>query len=250
MKYFAKIRYLGNDFCGFQVQPNCRTVQGELNIASEKLFGCACNITGCSRTDSGVHANEFCMTIEPLGEKISSIPAEKLAKAFSTVLPSDLSLYYAREVDEEFHPRYSSKGKEYIYRIYNAEVTNPFFEKRAWQIQRKITQEGFLNMKKAAEYFLGKHDFSAFMSANSDAQDTVRTVFACSLEKNDDEIIFSVSADGFLYNMVRIMVGTLVQVAFKNIEADEIPFIIESGKRENAGMTAPPEGLYLNRVFY
>ena len=250
MKYFAKIRYLGNDFCGFQVQPNCRTVQGELNIASEKLFGCACNITGCSRTDSGVHANEFCMTIEPLGEKIPSIPPEKLAKAFSTVLPSDLSLYYAEEADDDFHARYSSKGKEYIYRIYNAEVTNPFFEKRAWQIQRKITQEGFLNMKKAAGYFLGKHDFSAFMSANSDAQDTVRTVFDCSLEKNDDEIIFSVSADGFLYNMVRIMVGTLVQVAFKNIDADEIPFIIESGKRENAGMTAPPEGLYLNRVFY
>ncbi len=250
MKYFAKIRYFGRDFCGFQVQPNCRTVQGELNIAAEKLFECPCRITGCSRTDSGVHANEFCITIEATKEGAPTIPQNKLAKAFSTVLPPDLSLYEAKLVDDDFHPRYDAKGKEYVYIVYNAEVTNPFYCDRAWQIQRKITEEGLCRMQKAAKHFVGKNDFSAFMSAGSDVTDTVRNVFDFSVERNGDEVVFKVSADGFLYNMVRIMVGTLVQVAFCNIEPDEIESIIKKGERYGAGMTAPPEGLYLNRVFY
>ena len=250
MKYFAKIRYFGRDFCGFQVQPNLRTVQGELNIAAEKLFECPCKITGCSRTDSGVHANEFCITIEATKEGAPTIPADKLAKAFSTVLPPDLSLYEASIVPDDFHPRYDAKGKEYVYIVYNAEVTNPFCTDRAWQIQRKITDEGLSRMQMAAKHFIGKNDFSAFMSAGSDVSDTVRTVFDFSVERKGDEVVFSVSADGFLYNMVRIMVGTLVQVAFKNIEPDEIENIIKGKKRYGAGMTAPPDGLYLNRVFY
>ena len=250
MKYFAKIRYLGTNFCGFQVQPNCRTVQGELNIAAEKLFGVPCQITGCSRTDSGVHANEFCITLEPIGEKIPLIPPESLSRAFSTVLPWDLSLYEAKEISPEFHPRYDAKGKEYVYKIYNAQVTNPFVTKRAWQIQRKITDDALLEMRKAAKCFIGKHDFSAFMSVNSDVESTVRTIFDLRVEKNENEIEIYVSADGFLYNMVRIIVGTLVQVAFGNISAEDMPSIIKDGNREKAGMTAPPEGLYLNRVFY
>jgi tRNA pseudouridine38-40 synthase len=175
---------------------------------------------------------------------------DKLAKAFSTVLPPDLSLYEASAVSDDFHPRYDAKGKEYVYIVYNAEVTNPFYTDRAWQIQRKITDDGLSRMQKAAKHFIGKNDFSAFMSAGSDVSDTVRTVFDFSVKRNGDEVIFSVSADGFLYNMVRIMVGTLVQVAFKNIEPDEIENIIKGKQRYGAGMTAPPEGLYLNRVFY
>ena len=250
MKYFAKIRYLGTDFCGFQVQPECRTVQGELNIAAEKLFGVPCRITGCSRTDSGVHANEFCITIEPVGEKIPTIPPKSLPRAFSTVLPWDLSLYEAKEVSSEFHPRYDARGKEYVYKIYNACVTNPFVAKRAWQIQRKITDDGLLKMRMAAGCFIGEHDFSAFMSVNSDVESTVRTIFDLRIEKNGDDIEIFVSADGFLYNMVRIIVGTLVQVAFGNISAEDMPSIINGKSREKAGMTAPPEGLYLNKVFY
>ena len=250
MKYFAKIRYLGTDFCGFQVQPECRTVQGELNIAAEKLFGVPCQITGCSRTDSGVHANEFCITILPLGENAPSIPPNSLTRAFSTVLPWDLSLYDAKEASSDFHPRYDAKGKEYVYKIYNAPVTNPFFAKRAWQIQRKITDDGLQKMKRAAESFIGKHNFSAFMSVNSDVESTERTIFDLRIEKSGDEIEIFVSADGFLYNMVRIIVGTLVQVAFGNISPDDMPSIIKDGDRAKAGMTAPPEGLYLNKVFY
>ena len=241
MKYFAKIRYLGTDFCGFQVQPECRTVQGELNIAAEKLFGCPCHITGCSRTDSGVHANEFCITIEPIGEKIPTIPPQSLPRAFSTVLPWDVSLYYAETISYEFHPRYDAKGKEYVYKIYNAQVTNPFFSKRAWQLQRKITDDGLNKIKRAAEFLIGKHDFSAFMSVNSDVESTERTVFDLRIEKNNDEIDIYVSADGFLYNMVRIIVGTLVQTAFGNISPDDMSSIIEGKDRSRAGMTAPPE---------
>lgn len=250
MKYFAKIRYLGTDFCGFQVQPECRTVQGELNIAAEKLFGVPCQITGCSRTDSGVHANEFCITIETVDENAPTIPPKSLPRAFSTVLPGDLSLYEAEEISPDFHVRYDAKGKEYVYKIYNAEVTNPFVAKRAWQIQRRITDDGLKKMRAAAEHFIGKHDFCSFMSVNSDVESTERTIFELKIEKNGDEIEIFVSADGFLYNMVRIIVGTLVQVAFGNISADDIPSIIEDKNRARAGMTAPPEGLYLNRVFY
>ena len=121
-----------------------------------------------------------------------------------------------------------------------------FIETRGKTMEERVGA----GMKEAAKYFVGKKDFSAFMSANSDVEDTVRTVLDFSLQRNGDEIVIRVSADGFLYNMVRIMVGTLVQVAFNNIKPDEIPAIIEKGKRENAGMTAPPEGLYLNKVFY
>ena len=250
MKYFAKIRYLGCDFCGFQVQPQKRTIQGELNEAAEKLFGCPCKITGCSRTDSGVHANEFCITIEPTKSDAPYIPPEKIPKAIAIYMPSDLSVYYAKAVDLDFHPRYDVKSKEYKYVIYNAEVSNPFYHKRAWQLYRKITDEGLKLMQRACREFLGTHDFSAFMNTDSDIEDRVRTIYSFSIERNEDEIVFCVSADGFLYNMVRIMVGTLVSVAFGNFSAEDISRILESKKRIAAGMTAPPDGLYLNRVIY
>ncbi len=250
MKYFAKIRYVGTDFCGFQVQPDKRTVQGVLNEATESLFGCPCKITGCSRTDSGVHANEFCITVEPSAADAPVIPADKLARAIAIYMPSDLSLYYAREISEDFHPRYDVKSKEYKYVIYNAEVSNPFYVKRAWMLYRKISDEGLSRMKAACRHFLGTHDFTAFMNTDSDIEDRVRTIYDFSVERNGDEIIFFVSADGFLYNMVRIMVGTLVSVAFGNFEPQEISRMLESKARIMAGMTAPADGLYLNSVAY
>lgn len=247
MKYFAKIKYLGTAFHGFQVQPEHRTVQGELNSALNQAFGLPCKVTGCSRTDAGVHANEFCLTVECEG---GTIPAEKLPVAVSRFLPNDLSLFYAEECNNNFHPRYDVIEKEYLYRIINSPIFDPFEYGRAWFVSRPITDEGIDRMEKACKHFIGKFDFSTFMAEGSDITDTVRTVTALSVEKNGNLIEIKISADGFLYNMVRIIVGTLIEVAFGRLSVDDIPHIIASCDRSKAGMTAPACGLYLNHVSY
>ncbi|MBQ8302208.1 MAG: tRNA pseudouridine(38-40) synthase TruA [Clostridia bacterium] len=247
MKYFAKIKYLGTAFHGFQVQPGLRTVQGELNEALNQAFGLPCKVTGCSRTDAGVHANEFCLTVECDG---GTIPDDKLPIAVSRFLPEDLSLFYAKSCADDFHPRYDVVEKEYLYRIINTRIYDPFEYGRAWFVGRPITDEGLSRMNKAAKHFIGKYDFSTFMSEGSDVEDTVRSVTSLSVTKNDDLIEIRISADGFLYNMVRIIVGTLVEVAFGRFSPDDIPDIIASKDRSRAGMTAPAEGLYLNSVKY
>ena len=247
MKYFAKIKYLGTNFHGFQVQPGLRTVQGELNAALNEAFGLPCKVTGCSRTDAGVHANEFCFTVECEG---GTIPADKLPVAVARFLPDDISLFYAEMCNDDFHPRYDVIEKEYLYRILNSRVNNPFDVGRAWFLPRRITDEGLDLMKKAAVHFLGKHDFYSFMAEGSDVEDTVRNVTGVIIEKNGDYIEIRIKADGFLYNMVRIIVGTLTEVAFGRILPEDIPVIIDSKNRAKAGMTAPADGLYLNRVMY
>ncbi len=247
MKYFAKIKYLGTDFCGFQVQNNGRTVQGELSCACRSLFGEPAKVTGCSRTDSGVHANEFCLTIEC---DSATVPPSRLPLAIARFLPSDLSLYYAEECDESFHPRYSVQYKEYLYCIKNARVSDPFTVNRAWLYTSEINDDALALMKKAAAHFVGYHDFAAFMSEGSDIKDTRRTVKYLEIERSGDLINIRIAADGFLYNMVRIIVGTLCEVASRRISPDDIPDIIASCDRARAGITAPPEGLYLNRVVY
>ena len=247
MKYFAKIKYLGTAFHGFQVQPGLRTVQGELNNALNQAFGLPCKVTGCSRTDAGVHANEFCLTVECEG---GTIPADKLHIAVARFLPTDLSLFYAEECDNAFHPRYDVREKEYLYRIINRPIYDPFEFGRAWFLSRPVSDEGFLLMQSAAKHFIGRYDFSTFMSEGSDVEDTVRTVTALSVERNGDLVEIRISADGFLYNMVRIIVGTLTEVAFGRISPDDIVDIINSHDRSRAGMTAPADGLYLNKVVY
>ena len=247
MKYFAKIKYLGTDFHGFQVQPDKRTVQGELCTALELAFGVPCRVTGCSRTDAGVHANEFCITIENEG---GTIPAEKLPVAVARFMPNDLALYYAEECEENFHPRYDVASKEYLYRIINRRVYDPFEYGRAWFVPREIDDSAIERMRAAAKKIVGRHDFSAFMSEGSDVEDTVREVYYLTVDKNGDNIDIRICADGFLYNMVRIIVGTLVEVASGRFSPDDVERTIDSQDRKNAGMTAPACGLYLNKVVY
>ena len=247
MKYFAKIKYLGTEFHGFQVQPGLRTVQGELNAALNEAFGLPCKVTGCSRTDAGVHANEFCLTVECDG---GTIPAEKLPIAVSRLLPNDLSMFYAKECDESFHPRYDVKEKEYLYRIVNTRIYDPFYYGRVWFLPRYIDDDALAKMNEAAKHFIGKNDFSTFMAEGSDVEDTVRNITSLTVTRDGDFLDVKISADGFLYNMVRIIVGTLTEVAFGRISPDDIPDIIASRDRSRAGMTAPAEGLYLNRVMY
>lgn len=247
MKYFAKIKYLGTDFHGFQVQPEKRTVQGELCTALALATGYPCKVTGCSRTDAGVHANEFCITVEC---ESATVPAEKLPLAVARFMPNDLALYYAEEISDDFHPRYDVVSKEYLYKIKNERVYDPFYYGRAWFLPKPIDDEHIDKMRRAADLIVGKKDFSSFMSPGSDVTDTVRNILYIKIEKSDSDIDIKICADGFLYNMVRIIVGTLIEVAYDRLKPDEISRVIESHDRRNAGMTAPPEGLYLNKVSY
>jgi tRNA pseudouridine38-40 synthase len=187
------------------------------------------------------------LTIDAEG---ATVPADKLPVAVARFLPNDLSLFWAKECDKDFHPRYDVQEKEYLYRIMNRKVYDPFEFGRAWFLPRKIDEARLEKMREAAKHFIGKKDFSTFMAEGSDVEDTVRCVTSLTVDKKDDLIEIRISADGFLYNMVRIIVGTLIEVAYGRISPDEIAEIIESHDRKKAGMTAPAEGLYLNRVTY
>lgn len=252
MKILLRIAFLGSDYCGYQVQPNGITVQQRLNEAARDLFGYECDIVGCSRTDSGVHANDFCVTVAKKDESFiqTTVPTEKIPQALSVRLPKDISVLSASEVEDSFHPRYDVLYKEYLYQIWNGQARNPFLEDRSWHCPKPIDEEALLRMQKAAEAFVGKHDFASFMAADSKIKDSVRTVIDASVVRQGDLIIFKISADGFLYNMVRIFTGTLVDVAYGRIDPTDIVNIIGSRDRSKAGVTAPPQGLFLNKVKY
>ena len=252
MKILLTLSYLGTDFCGYQIQPKGRTVQGELNAAAKALFGFDCDVTGCSRTDTGVHANTFCATVTKKGEGCieTNVDISRIPLAFNAHLPQDIAVKDARIVGDDFHPRYDVKYKEYVYRIYNFPTRDPMEAGRSWHIPQRIDEQSLGRMQRAADAFVGEHDFSAFMASGSTVESTVRDVKYARVERIGDVITFTVAADGFLYNMVRIMTGTLVDVARGKISSDAIPEIIELCDRKRAGVTAPADGLYLNKVVY
>ena len=237
------LRYNGTEFHGWQVQPNGNTIQQELCNAFKRLSGNDENIIGCSRTDSGVHANMFCCNVRTE----CSVSVEKIPDALNFYLPPQIAVYDCKEVDFDFHARYDCKGKEYVYLIYNGKYRNPFYENKAMFYSYEIDAEMLDNEAKS---FIGVHDFSAFCSAGSEVEDKVREIYDCSVKRNGDLIEIKVSGNGFLYNMVRIIVGTLLDIQKGKIEKGSIGKIIASCNRENAGVTAEPQGLYLNKVFY
>ena len=185
----------------------------------------------------------FCLHFDYDG----NISNEKLVMAMNSRLPDDIGAVFCRDVADDFHARYSCVGKNYIYKIYNSDKRDPFKNKYYLQINRKI-DENVLN--EAAKAFIGTHDFVGFCSSGSSVKTTVRTVTECSVKRDGDDIIFSITADGFLYNMVRIIVGTLLDVANSKIDKNDILEIINSKDRSRAGVTVKPHGLYLNKVFY
>jgi len=252
MKLLLHIAYVGTSYCGYQAQKNAPTVQGVLTDSANKLFGFPCDVTGCSRTDSGVHARDFCVTVSAKGtdELITSIPLRQIPLAFATVLPTDISVQSAEWVSSDFHPRYDVKYKEYLYLIWNRPTANPFYADRCWHYPRRIEDEALEQMRRAASYYEGTHDFAAFMATGSKVTETVRSVKYACVDRKEDFLIFRVAADGFLYNMVRIMMGTLIGVAERKCRAEDIPNIILSRDRACAGLTAPAKGLYLNHVEY
>lgn len=243
MRILLKISYLGSAYHGWQVQPNGITVQEIMQDALESVYKCRPSLTGCSRTDAGVHANEFYCHYDT----DVTIPEEGIIAALNSVLPKDVSVKECKVVNNDFHARYSALGKNYVYRIHCSKTHDPFRADRTWQISRPLDIE---RMNKFLNGLVGKHDFVAFSSSGRTVSDTVRTVYECFAKQNNDEIIISVSADGFLYNMVRIIVGTAVDVSDGKIDPDLVMSILSSKDRNKAGKTAPPQGLFLNKVFY
>lgn len=237
------IKYDGSDYHGWQVQKNAITVQEVLQNSIEKIFGSRLNVIGCSRTDSGVHANMYCVSFDT----DMNIDCENVVFALNGCLPNDIAVVSCNEVSESFHPRYSCKKKEYIYIINNSKIKDPFGARYSYHYKRHIDAE-YLNEQ--AKAFIGTYDYSGFCSVKSDVADTVRTVYAFDVWRENNNVYFKVCANGFLYNMVRIMVGTLLFVNEGKIGKNELINVVLSKDRKKAGKTAPPQGLYLNNVIY
>ena len=235
--------YDGTDYHGFQRQENGITIQQVVETAIKKVTGEILSITGCSRTDAGVHATEYVCNFKTE----STVPADKFCFALNSYMPDDVSCIASSEATMDFHARYSAKAKTYTYTIYNAPHKNPVLCRFAWHYPIKIDVE---KMKKAAKYIVGTHDFTAFMASGGQQKTTVKTVNFIDIAQNEKEITISINADGFLYNMVRIIAGTLVYAGVGKIDPDDLPDIIESKERVRAGITAPPQGLCLKKIFY
>ena len=255
MKLLLKLMYDGTAYHGFQYQPNAVSVQGVLTEKISAAFGFPCTVTGCSRTDSGVHALGYCAAVEPasgdVGEAWCSIPAGKVHRLLNMHLPDDISVIGACMTEDSFHPRYSAVSKEYIYLINDKPYPDPFKRNRAYHVKRPISDAGIELMNEAAGMLLGRHDFSGFMASGSSVKDTVRNLVRLDVQRRcDGEVVLTAAADGFLYNMVRILTGTLLDVASGKLSASDMKKILEKTDRSAAGFTAPAHGLYLNKVNY
>lgn len=238
------IEYDGTGYHGWQIQKNAVTVQETIEKALSKLLGDQIGIIGCSRTDVGVHA--YGQVAHFL--TCSNIPGDKFSYAINNLLPEDIVVRKSEEVREDFHSRYSSKGKKYRYLIYNAAHHSAIMRNKACHIRPELNLN---DMQTAAQYFIGQHDFEAFQATGGQVRSTIREIYNMDVYKNENGLIsIDVSGNGFLYNMVRIMAGTLIYVGMGKIPANQIPEIIESRDRTKAGKTAPAQGLYLMEIYY
>jgi len=237
------VSYDGTNYHGFQRQDNALAVQEVIERALESLVKKEIKIIAASRTDSGVHAKGqvFNFKLE------SSIPTAKFPIALNTKLPDDVVILDACEVFNDFHARYHTSDKIYEYQIYNSKFPSPFYRNYAYHIYNQLDLD---LMKKGAEYLVGKHDFSSFRSSGCNAKKPVRRIFSINIDKEDKLIKLSIHGNGFLYNMVRIIVGTLVKVALGRIKPEAIQDILLAKDRSKAGPTAPAQGLILKKINY
>lgn len=248
-----KIQYDGTGFHGWQKQPGLRTAQGEIEKVLTKLCRQPIETYGSSRTDLGVHA--YGQTANFKGTY--AIPVENLKKAANGLLGEDIHILSAESVDDDFHARFSAKGKTYLYKILLTKEKDVFLRNYYYNIIKELNISA---MREAASFFVGTHDFKSFMSSGSQIQDTVRSIYELDIfEENTEEIfqsipgkkiILRITGNAFLYNMVRIITGTLVKVGLGKINPKTIPHIIESKNRSLAGHVAPPGGLYLKEIYF
>ena len=238
-----EISYDGTDFHGFQVQPKHRTVQGTLEQALQKLTGKETKVFASGRTDAGVHARKQVCNFHT----DSRIPIEKWPVAINTLLPEDLVVYSAVEVAEGFHSRYDVERKTYRYTIYNDKYVDLFRRRFVWHYPYTLNIE---SMQLASQYFLGEHDFTSFSSSKTNIESKVRTIYEFQLRQEGKEIIIQVTGNGFLYNMVRIMVGTLTEIGRGKLEPVYIQKLLKKKERPPSRLTAPANGLTLWDVEY
>ena len=236
------ISYDGTSYHGWQVQPNGITVQQVMQDALEKLLGTRPKLTGCSRTDAGVHAKEFCCHLDC----DDHFPVNAFLKGLNSLLPDDIVVTDCKQVSDDFHARYNAKGKKYIYSMYCGEL-NPFASRYNLHLER-IPDVNLMNQ--FCRNIIGTHDFAGFSSSRRTVEDTVRTISQCRVISKDGYIFFEVTADGFLYNMVRILAGTALAVGYGQLKADCCDLVFATQNRAAAGDTLPPHGLMLNKVIY
>ena len=244
MKNIAmRLMYDGSKYHGWQIQKTESTIAGTLEAALSKLCGHPIKLHGCGRTDAGVHAEKYCANFKTT----SKIPPDRLPLALNSLLPSDIAIQEAMYVPDNFDSILSCIKKEYTYRIYNSRIKNPFYAKRAYFYPQKLD---IIAMKQAAGHFVGTHDFAAVRSVGTETKTTVRTVFWYEVEEKGPITELRACADGFLYNMARAMAGTLLYVSEGKISPDELPLLLEKKDRRLTGPTAPPEGLYMTKIWY
>ncbi len=236
------ISYDGTAYHGWQVQPNGVTVQEVLQDALGEILGERPSVTGCSRTDAGVHAREFCLHID-CDERF---PENAFLRGLNAVLPNDISVIGCRVVPDDFHARYNALGKRYAYNFYVG-TPDPFRERYSLRLEKEPDLRLISHFCKTV---IGRHDFAGFSSSKRTVEDTVRTVSECEFEKNGRDMRFVISADGFLYNMVRIIAGTALDVSSGRLSPDCALEVFKSCDRSLAGQTLPPRGLFLEKVFY
>ncbi len=243
MKYVLKIAYDGTSFCGWQEQPNGYSVQQALSDAAEAAFGQRAVFTASGRTDSGVHAEgQICHVNLDI-----SVPPEKLADALNCRLPSDVSVLNSAQAPEGFDANRSAKKKTYIYRMYIAARRNPLKDRYSVHIKGAIDID---KMRAAAALFVGEHDFRAYCASRSQVKTTVRTIYSFDVIQDGGDISLAVCGNGFLYNMVRTMAGTVLGYAQNAITLERIRLSLQTGDRSLAGKTMPPQGLFLRDVDY
>ncbi len=237
------IEYDGTNYSGWQKQPTQKTIQGEIEGAIFRAIGKEVEIFGSGRTDAGVHAihqtAHFDLDLP--------IPTGKIADILNNALPADIVIKDAQEVAPDFHARFSIKKKCYLYQIYNSPIKQAFLANRMAWVRRQLDIK---RMKECAKLLVGVHDFKGLCSANTCATDFVRKIFAISVKRDGDYIYVSVQGSGFLYNMVRIITGTLVDYALEKITLDDVKQALEKGDRSKAGQTMPACGLYLQDTIY
>lgn len=243
-RYKATVAYDGSGFSGYQIQPKGRTVQGEIEQVLHKLHkGLTISVTASGRTDSGVHAR---------GQVVHFDSPLKLAegqwiKAFNSLLPDDISFLNVETAAPGFHARFGAVRKEYRYFLYASPIRDPFKRHYAAHVRGALDVEA---MREAARYLKGTHDFTSFCSAKTETDNKVRTLYELNIEAEESDLVLTFVGDGFLYNMVRIITGTLLDIGSGKVESRLIPEILAARDRTMAGKTAPAEGLYLWEVFY
>lgn len=237
------IAYDGTNYCGWQIQPNGITVEEVINKALQKLTGEPILVIGASRTDSGVHA----MGNVAVFDSETTIPPEKIAVALNQRLPDDIVITKSEEVPLDFHPRYCDCSKTYEYHIINTRIPIPTKRLTNYFVSYDLNID---HMKEAASYLVGEHDFVSFCNVRTDVENTVRTITALDILTNGNEITIRITGNGFLYNMVRIIVGTLIRVGRGYYEPMKVKEILEAKDRKAAGVTAPAHGLVLMEIYY